>query len=74
MRRRKIDRLTDADKLTISQKAILIDSDLFANLTYGIHPENKGISVMYNKNEIPIAAVNFEEFIEELRSIWNQYK
>lgn len=66
-------KFNDNVAVKIEQKAIVVDSS-FSGTHYAIDREGKGMWLLSNGVEVPIAADSFDDFINELKEVWNMFK
>jgi hypothetical protein len=64
--------MTQAQLLRLEEKAIVVDSEEFEDVTYAIEKEGKGMWIIVGKKIIAVADPLL--FIKEINEVWEHMK
>jgi hypothetical protein len=62
--------LPESKKADLEKDYLMVESEYFNHLIYAIDRQGKGIQILQGRFNLPVAADNLEQFLQEIREVW----
>jgi hypothetical protein len=62
--------LPESKKADLEKEYLMVESEHFKHITYAIDRQGKGIQILQGRFNLPVAADNLEQFLQEIREVW----